>query len=96
MKSKGLLSVNCYYVSCAHLSGVFGVYFDIESNLLSLIQSFETFSLNSGKMNEYVIAAVIVCNEAKAFLRIKPLNCTLIHDRYLLFFNKDSDCYLKV
>ena len=53
-------------------------FYDLVANSLTLFQSLEAFSLDSGEMYEYVLAA-LCGNEAVALLRIKPLNCTLIH-----------------
>ncbi len=30
-------------------------------------------------MYKYIVAAIIIGDEAKALIRVEPLNCTLIH-----------------
>ena len=63
--------------------------FDIESNSLALIQSLETVRNDSGEMYEYILAALVVGNEAEALICVKPFYCTFAHVRYLLKnFNK--------
>ena len=61
---------------CSLLAAVAINYF--EGNCLAFFKSLETLAVDSGEMYEYVLAA-LCGNEAVALLRIKPLNCTLIH-----------------
>ena len=66
------------------LSAVLGIGLYIKGDLLSLVQSLETFDLNGREMNEYVVATLIVGDEAITLVRIEPLNGTRIHEKYLL------------
>lgn len=77
------------YVDSASSARVLRISFDIESNSLTLVQSLEAVGYDSGEMYEYVLAALVVGNEAEALICVKPFYCTFAHVRYLLKnFNK--------
>ncbi len=59
---------------------------NVEFYALSFVQCFETFVLNSGEVNEHVVAAFDF-DEAKSFIRVEPFNCTCLHVRYLQKLN---------
>jgi len=71
-----LLRANVY---SSGFPAVFRVCFDIESDLLSFVQSLKTIDHDSGEMNKYVLAAIVIGNKAKALVCIKPFYCTVIH-----------------
>lgn len=73
----GKLALN--YVYSAQLLAVLRILLGIEGNFLTLFQSLEALAYDSGEVNEYVVAAVVVGNKSVAFLRIEPLNCTVVH-----------------
>lgn len=50
----------------------------VELNSLSFVQGFESISLDSAKMYEYIIAAFNF-NKTKTFFCIKPFYCTCLH-----------------
>ena len=66
-------------VYCTELLAVLRILLGIERNLLTLFQSLEALAYDCREMYEYVVAAVIVGDESVAFLRIEPLNCTVVH-----------------
>ena len=72
----GKLALN--YVYSAQLLAVLRILLGIEGNFLTLFQSLEALAYDSGEVNEYIVAAVVVGNKSVAFLRIEPLNCTVI------------------
>src|SRR5688500_15494379 len=55
----------------------------LEGNLLSLDEAPHAGGLQSGRMDEYVLAAVIRLNEAKALLCVVELNCACGHGNIL-------------
>ena len=71
------------YVYRSQLCAVLGIRLGIERNLLTLIERLEPFGLNCRKVNEDIIAAVVVGNEAIALLSVKPLYRTSVHSGYL-------------
>ena len=73
----GKLALN--YVYSAQLLAVLRILLGIEGNFLTLFQSLEALAYDSGEVNKYIVAAVVVGNKSVAFLRIEPLNCTVIH-----------------
>lgn len=74
-----LFELEFNYVNSAKLLAVLRILLCIESNLLALFKSLEAFAYDCGEVYEYVVAAVIVGDESVAFLRIEPLNCTVVH-----------------
>ena len=66
-------------VYCTELLAVLRILLGIEGNLLALFKSLEALAYDCGEVYENVVAAVVVGNESIAFLRIKPLNCTVVH-----------------
>ena len=79
MNQSGLNSANDYHVRGTFLGGVLGIIFHIERDLLAFVQGLETFDLDSGEMHKNVISTFVVSDETITLLRVKPLNCTLIH-----------------
>jgi hypothetical protein len=65
-----------YNVGCL---GAFGRVDNVERDVLTFGQGFESAVLNIAEMNEY-IAAIFASNETKAFGIIEPLYCTIFHD----------------
>jgi hypothetical protein len=61
----------------------FGALANFKRDFLTFSQSFETTALDGAEMDENVIAAGILGNEAETFRFIKPLNCTCSHSDYL-------------
>ena len=74
-----LFELEFNYVNSAKLLAVLRILLCVESNLLALFKSLEAVAYDCGKVYEYVVAAIIVGDESVAFLRIEPLNCTVIH-----------------
>ena len=74
-----LFELEFNYVNSAKLLAVLRILLCVESNLLTLFKSLEAVTYDCGKVYEYVVAAVIVGDESVAFLRIEPLNCTVVH-----------------
>ncbi len=66
-------------VDGSELCTVLGIRLCVECDFLSLGQSLVAFGLDCGKVNENIIATVIVGNEAVSLLGIEPLNCSLVH-----------------
>ena len=66
-------------INSPQLAGIFGIRLGGIGNLLTLFQSLEAVCDNSGEVNENIVAAVVVRNEAEAFCGVKPFYCTLIH-----------------
>lgn len=64
-----------YYVSCLLAASTLN---DIVGYSLTLFQSLEAIALDSGEMYEYILS-ILTGDEAIAFLRIEPLNSTLVH-----------------
>jgi hypothetical protein len=50
-----------------------------ERELLALIERAQTCAFDRADMNENVSSAIVGLNEAKAFCRVKPLNCSGSH-----------------
>ena len=67
------------YVDSASSARVLRISFDIESNSLTLVQSLEAVSNDSGEMYEYIIATIFLRDEAIAFFCVKPFYCTFAH-----------------
>ena len=74
-----LFELEFNYVNSAKLLAVLRILLGIEGNFLTLFQSLEALAYDSGEVNEYIVAAVVVGNKSVAFLRIEPLNCTVVH-----------------
>lgn len=74
-----LFELEFNYVNSAKLLAVLRILLCVESNLLALFKSLEAVAYDCGKVYEYVVAAIIVGDESVAFLRIEPLNCTVVH-----------------
>lgn len=51
----------------------------VESHFLTFNQCAETFTLDSTEVNEYVVAAVILSDEAVTLGVIEPFNSTRSH-----------------
>ena len=66
-------------INCTHLAAVLRISFYVEGNLLSLIQGLEAVNHDGREMYEYIIAALIVRDEAVALLSVEPFNGTRIH-----------------
>ena len=56
-----------------------GAVFHVERYRLSFSQDFETFRLDLGEVDEYVLSAVRGGDEAKAFRLVEPLDSTCSH-----------------
>ena len=70
-------------VDCAGLLAVFRIGLRVERYLLTLCQSLVTVNLDRRDVYKYLLTGAVVGNETISFLSIKPLNCTVIHRRYL-------------
>ncbi len=66
-----------YNVGCL---GAFGRVDNVERDILTFGQGFESAVLNVAEMNEY-IAAIFASNETKTLGIIEPLYCTIFHDK---------------
>src|SRR5271157_1567404 len=53
--------------------------FQVEAELLTLIQCPEASALHGRDVNEHVLRAVVRLNEAESLLRVEPLNRALRH-----------------
>ena len=60
-------------VRCLHSALTLG---QIIRNTLAFVQCLESFALNSGEVNKYILS-VFTCDESIAFFCVEPLNCTL-------------------
>ena len=65
-------------VSCAELA-VLRVGLGLKGDLLAFVQRLEAVALNCGEMYEYVLAALIVGDEAVALFCVKPFDCTVVN-----------------
>jgi hypothetical protein len=54
--------------------------FRIERNFLSLGQRFEALGVDGGKMNKYVVSAVVIRNKPESLFRVKPFDSACIHE----------------
>jgi hypothetical protein len=66
-----------------------------ERKLLTLIEGAQTSAFNGADVNENVSSAVVGLNEAEAFGRVKPLNCsgshvTILQDAQMRFARTTS------
>lgn len=66
-------------VDGAELAAVLGVGLGFEGDLLSLVEGAEAFALDGRKVDENIAAAVVVGNEAKSLVLIKPFYSTVVH-----------------
>src|SRR5260370_13136432 len=57
-----------------------GIFLRVEGNLLAFGQSAHACALESGGVDEYVLAAVVRLNEAKTLLAIVELHGTRVHE----------------
>lgn len=75
-------TVRCNYklhsnnVYRSQLLGILRILLGLERNLLTLFKSLEAFALDCRKMYEYILAALIIANEAITLLSVEPLYCT--------------------
>ena len=72
------LSYNSY-VGSADLAAVLMITLGVESDLLAFLKGLEAVSVDCGEVYKYLLAGGIICDEAIAFLCIKPFYCTVIH-----------------
>ena len=63
--------------------GSFGSLFNIELDLLAFLQVAITIALNSGEMDEHILAAFAL-DEAETLITVKPLNRTNYSVRHFL------------
>ena len=73
-------------VFCTWLSAFF-IRLNVERNLLAVLQRFETFNLNIGKMHKNIFSPIWVNNKSVALACAKPFHCTC-HLQYLHVFLK--------
>ena len=66
-------------VDGAHFAAVLRVGLDVEGDLLALLQRLEAVALDGGEVDENVVAAVIVGDEAEALGFVEPFDSTVIH-----------------
>src|ERR1039457_6954408 len=57
----------------------FGAFYDVELNLLSLLQAAETIRLDGGEVNKHVLA-ILTADKPIALGIVKPLYCSCFHD----------------
>jgi hypothetical protein len=57
--------------------------YDLERDLLSLIEAMHSGAFDGADVHEHILAAVIRLNEAEAFLAIEPLYRSLRHMTFL-------------
>jgi len=60
------------------------VCYDLERNLLSLVEGAQAGTFNRADMNEDILAALVRLNEAKALLVIEPFHCSRSHGEIVL------------
>lgn len=72
-------NLQLYYIAGLLAAGALN---DLVADGLTLFQSLETIGLNSGEVYEYIFA-VFTGDKTVTFLRIEPLNRTLVHVWYL-------------
>jgi len=61
----------------------FGAVDNLELNPCTLIERFVTICLDSGKMNEYIVAIVLL-DKTKTLGSVKPFHCAFFHLELLL------------
>jgi len=88
------------HVNRPGLAAVLWIRLSAIGDLLTLFKGLKSVCLDSGKMYEYIVAALIVRDEAKAFVCVKPLYCTIIHNWHLLKYtfpaqNQKITCFCK-
>lgn len=66
-------------IGSAELAAVLRVGLGVEGNLLALVEGLVAVYLDSGIVDENVVASVVVGNEAKALFRVKPFDCACVH-----------------
>ena len=69
-----------HHVDSAQLVGVLGIGLHIISDLLALLEGLEAVAHDGGEVDEHVVAALVVGNEAEALGLVEPLDSTVIHD----------------
>ena len=63
-------------VNRSELLGILGILLGLKANLLALFTDLEAFALDSGKMYEYILAALVIADETVTLLSVEPLHCT--------------------
>ena len=66
-------------VDRSQLRAVLGILLGLECDLLTLVQRLEALGLNCRKVNEHIISAIVVGNEAVSLFSVEPLHCSGVH-----------------
>ena len=66
-------------VDRSQLRAVLGILLGLECDLLTLVQRLEALGLNCRKVNELIISAIVVGNEAVSLFSVEPLHCSGVH-----------------
>src|SRR4051794_38802622 len=64
--------------------GTLGALGEVELDLLVLVQRLVAVCLDRGEVNEHVLAAAVLSDEAEALFSVEPLDSTLSHDLFPL------------
>ena len=87
-----------HYVYSAILAAALGIGLYVICDGLTFVERLKAVTGNSGEMNKYIVAALSVGNKAKALFRIKPFNCTFMHNstsnKYYIRY-KQKNSYLR-
>ena len=75
----GCLELRQADVYSAKLCAVLGIGLGVKRYLLALTQRSEALYLDGREVNEHILAALFIGNEAVAFFRIEPFYRTFIH-----------------
>lgn len=67
------------HIGGSEFAAVFGISFDIKSDPLTFGQGFEAIAGDAGKMDENIVAAIIIRDKTKALCFVEPFYCTFIH-----------------
>ena len=66
--------------SYEQLVGILGIGLNLIGNLLALLEGLEAVAHDGGEVDEHVVAALVVGDEAEALGLVEPLDSTVIHN----------------
>ena len=75
------------YVDRTEFAAVLGIRLGFKLDLLAFRQGLEAIHLDRGEMHKNIVAAIVIGDEAEAFFRIEPFNCTVHYVWYLQIIN---------
>jgi len=68
-----------------HSRKAFGALFGVKGHTIAFIQTFKAVCVDGGMMNKHIWPTFLL-DESKAFLVVKPLNCSICHANILLSY----------